>query len=39
MALDIRKLYRATSPDRALFADNLEEDKKYYIDLSTEAQI
>ncbi len=33
--LDIRKFFQATNPDRALFADNSEEDYKYYIDFSS----
>jgi hypothetical protein len=31
----LRKFYRATNPERALFSNNLEKDKKYYIDFSS----
>ncbi len=33
--LDIRKFFQATNPDRPLFADNQEEDAKFYIDFSS----
>ena len=34
MAVDLRKFFRATNPDKALAVDN-PEDKKYYIDFSS----
>jgi hypothetical protein len=33
--LDLRTFFQATNPDRALFADNSQEDSKYYIDFSS----
>ncbi len=35
MALDLRKFFQATNPDRALFASNGKEDQHYYIDFSS----
>ena len=33
--LDIQKFFKATNPDLPLFADNVLEDKNYYIDFSS----
>ena len=35
MVLDIKRFFQATNPDKALFADNVPEDKQYYIDFSS----
>ncbi|WP_413174797.1 P-loop NTPase fold protein [Anabaena azotica] len=35
MAIDLRKFFQATNPGKTLFAENAEEDQKYYIDFSS----
>jgi hypothetical protein len=35
MTLDLRKFFQATNPSKTLFANDAEEDQKYYVDFSS----